>query len=257
MTKEDYNCNPNLCKYCGQPIMCDDNRSLQYALNRKYCSVECYNLDRNIYNGSGIYCIRNIKNDKIYIGQSTNIASRFREHRSNLKNNRHGNQHLQNSWNKYGELNFSFEILEKCDIKDLDDREQYFIKYYKSNIKNYGYNYESGGHKNKMLSDDTKKKISKNHKNVSGNNNPFYGKKHSDESINKFLNNANYINRKYLGEESHFAKLTLEQATYIKRYLKENDTTHSEEKKLAEMFNVGINAIQKIKHNRTWKHIVV
>lgn len=255
--KKKYNENPNLCKYCNKPIICTDDKKLSHVRKKKYCSAECYHADFKVYNAPGIYCIKNVLNNKIYVGQSVNIAERFREHKSHLSNNCHGNEYLQNAWNKYGENNFIFEILEKCSKEELDIKERYWIMYYNSNVRDYGYNYESGGHKNKKLSEETKVKISKNHCDVSGSNNPFYGKTHSAKSIDKFLNNPNYINRKHLGEDSHFAKLSLEQATYIKKYLKEHKTSYAEEIELAKTFNVGINAIQKIKHNRTWKQIVV
>lgn len=45
-------------------------------------------------------------------------------------------------------------------------------------------------HKGKILSDKTKKKISENHHNVSGENNPMYGKKHSPETIEKIRQKA-------------------------------------------------------------------
>jgi group I intron endonuclease len=61
---------------------------------------------------SGIYQIKNLKNNKIYIGSSKNIKERFLQHKYNLKNNKHCNPILQNSWNKYGEENFEFIIIE-------------------------------------------------------------------------------------------------------------------------------------------------
>ena len=87
MTKEEYNNNPNICKYCGNEIICNDNKKLSYVLKRKYCSIDCYYNDRTIYNGSGIYCIKNKINNKMYIGQSTQIERRLREHKSLLRNN--------------------------------------------------------------------------------------------------------------------------------------------------------------------------
>ena len=59
------------------------------------------NLDKK----TGIYQIRNIINNKIYIGQSLNIKTRFLQHKQALRKNRHPNQHLQNAWNKYGKSN--------------------------------------------------------------------------------------------------------------------------------------------------------
>ena len=44
-----------------------------------------------------------------------------------LRANKHRNTHLQNSWNKYGESNFKFDIVEKCSKNDCIIREQHFI----------------------------------------------------------------------------------------------------------------------------------
>lgn len=205
----------------------------------------------------GIYCIENLVNNKRYIGQSTDITFRFYQHRSDLKCNRHKNRHLQYSWNEYGKENFKFYVLEECLCEELDELERFYIAHFDTMNQDYGYNFESGGNLKKKASMETRQKISDNHIDVSGENNPFFGKKHSMESIEKYNTHLNYINRKHLGEDSHFSKLTIEEATYIKRYLKEHKTTFQEEKELAEKFNVGINAIQKIKHNRTWKHIKI
>lgn len=76
---------------------------------------------------SGIYCIENIVNHKIYIGSSKNIYQRLLKHFALLRHNKHENAHLQNAWNKYGESSFEWFIIEKCDITILTRREQYCI----------------------------------------------------------------------------------------------------------------------------------
>lgn len=96
----------------------------------------------------GIYKITNIKNNKIYIGLSKNIRSRFNEHKSCLRNNIHKNQHLQNSWNCYGEDNFIFEIIEECNENELNEKEIYYIQKYQSYMQNIGYNNALGGNRN-------------------------------------------------------------------------------------------------------------
>ena len=80
----------------------------------------------------GIYMITNYVNNKRYIGSSKNIAQRLWTHRSNLRHNTHSNEHLQHAWNKYGEENFNFTILEKCTIENQYDREQYYVDLLKS-----------------------------------------------------------------------------------------------------------------------------
>lgn len=68
----------------------------------------------------GIYKITNLKNNKVYIGQSENLINREWSHFYWLDRNEHHNEHLQQSYNKHGRNNFKFEILEQTDM--LDDR---------------------------------------------------------------------------------------------------------------------------------------
>lgn len=108
----------------------------------------------------GIYSITNKVNGKIYIGQTSDIDFRWFQHINNLKKNKHNNKYLQNSWNKYGENNFNFDIIEVLENEfELNDKEKYYIQLYKSNITSYGYNLTSGGD-NYSLNEESKNKIS-------------------------------------------------------------------------------------------------
>ena len=82
---------------------------------------------------SGIYIIRNLVNNKVYIGKSKNVSQRKNAHFNALKLNKHNNQHLQNSYNKYGKDNFQFDILEYCEESLLPTREMYFIELHRNN----------------------------------------------------------------------------------------------------------------------------
>lgn len=79
---------------------------------------------------SGIYRIINKVNDKMYIGSSYNLEKRLASHISMLINNKHHSIHLQNAYNKYGDDNFDFEVLEECEREFLLDREQYYLNLY-------------------------------------------------------------------------------------------------------------------------------
>ena len=139
----------------------------------------------------GIYCIENKINNKKYIGQSIHIHRRWSEHKYELNNNIHDNDYLQKSWNKYGPDNFEFSVIEVCDIDKLDVRECYYISLYNTFDKNCGYNLISGGGVNRIISEETREKLRqankrrKNFPDMSGENNPMWGKHLSDETKEK------------------------------------------------------------------------
>lgn len=90
---------------------------------------------------SGIYEIKNIANNKIYIGSSNNVYKRKREHFSSLRNGTHCNEHLQRAYNLYGKNNFKFKIVEICEENDLLKIEQaYLDKYFDKGINCYNEN---------------------------------------------------------------------------------------------------------------------
>lgn len=76
---------------------------------------------------SGIYSIKNLITGQIYIGSAINLYKRINRHVIDLKENKHTNSKLQNSWNKYKSENFSFEIIELVDKELLLVREQYYL----------------------------------------------------------------------------------------------------------------------------------
>lgn len=90
--------------------------------------IKIITLNCEIPNKVGIYKFTNIITGKIYIGSSQNLQKRFFTHLNLLNNNKHHSKHFQNSWNKYGEDNFSYEIIEFVeDLQDLLKREQYYL----------------------------------------------------------------------------------------------------------------------------------
>jgi group I intron endonuclease len=89
---------------------------------------------------SGVYCIKNCINNKLYIGSSVDVIKRLHQHKKLLRKNKHFNKHLQKSYNKYGEHNFIFDIISRCDINKTLIEEQYYLDLYESYNPENGYN---------------------------------------------------------------------------------------------------------------------
>lgn len=109
----------------------------------------------------GIYKITNLKNGKVYIGQSRQTEKRFQQHKTKakfLEKDRWYNQ-LYIDMYSLGVENFSFEIIEECTIEELNEKEEYWIKYY--NSQEDGYNITSGGDCTGKLSSDDVESIIK------------------------------------------------------------------------------------------------
>ena len=79
----------------------------------------------------GVYSIEHISG-KRYIGSSTNLKRRNKQHVRALRSGRHINSHLQSAWNKYGDDEFTFSVLLLCEIKDMLFYEQRAIDIYEA-----------------------------------------------------------------------------------------------------------------------------
>lgn len=78
----------------------------------------------------GVYRIKNLVNGKIFIGSSLNLPGRINRHKFELKFGSDNIKELQEDYNKYGEGNFTFEIID--DLKPKDDPD---YQYYKEDIE--------------------------------------------------------------------------------------------------------------------------
>ena len=96
---------------------------------------------------SGIYKIVNTTNGKYYVGSSCNIKQRWDDHKIRLQHNRHSNEHLQNSWNKYGKEQFTLVIVEDVSRENLLLIEQKYLDIAKNNDICYNIKFvaEGGG----------------------------------------------------------------------------------------------------------------
>ena len=111
-----------------------------------------------------IYKITNLETGLIYIGQKHSLKF--------LKNSYLGGGKLiRRAVEKYGKDKFKVELIEKISSKEeMDEREIYWISFYKATDKNVGYNISNGGNVNRAMS---------------GEHNPFYGKTFDEETLKK------------------------------------------------------------------------
>lgn len=68
---------------------------------------------------SGVYTITNLKENKIYVGQSIMIEQRRTQHFTDLRGKRHPNKQLQEDFNRLGEEEFEHQIYQEVDKDDV------------------------------------------------------------------------------------------------------------------------------------------
>ena len=92
---------------------------------------------------SGIYKITYLKTGQAYIGKSTDINTRWKNHiKTALGLQAIAHSTIHTEMEKLGIWNFSFEVLEECKKEELTEREKYYINLY--DTKKFGYNMREG-----------------------------------------------------------------------------------------------------------------
>lgn len=230
----------------------------------------------SLYKICGIYSITNIKNGKRYIGKTQmNFGDRFDSHKSLLRNNKHFNTKLQNAWNKYGEDNFVFDVVEVVEDKqNLEKFNELEIGYIQSfNSINDGYNITLGGDgaAGKPMAESTKRKIGeKNRVNMLGRkasestkakmSKSHKGFTHSKESIEKIRQSKSGVCVKEETKEKlrdslkgrpKVVKLNKEKVLEIRRLYNEGYSN----RQLSEKFGITLQYMYGITSGRKWKNI--
>ena len=75
----------------------------------------------------GIYIIKSINTDKVYVGSSKDIEKRWKLHIRQLKCNKHHSIKFQRLFDKYGVNDLVFQVLEECTLIQLIEREQHYL----------------------------------------------------------------------------------------------------------------------------------
>lgn len=187
-------------------------------------------------NKLGIYQIRNIINNKVYIGSTSDFKRREKDHLHDLEANKHHSYHLQKSYNKYGKDNFIFEILEEIKRIENEDelknilikREQHWLDKIKSHNIEIGYNISPTASISLGIkrTPEFKEKIRI----------TSLGRKHTEESKLKCKTRC---------------KLTTEEVIQIKTMLKNGEKQID----IANKFNVNSSVISNIKSGRRWNNV--
>lgn len=132
-------------------------------------------MDNNFY----VYCILNKINGKVYIGKTNNIKRRFKKHILAANGDKWERQcAVHHALHKYGINNFTFSIIQQfINETDCFESEKYWIKYFNSNVKQFGYNLTEGGEGASGMrhSDEARQKMRE----------KATGRKHGPETIEK------------------------------------------------------------------------
>lgn len=129
-----------------------------------------------------IYKVTNKVNQKVYIGQtSRSVERRWREHCHDSNSHKESRyfSHFHSAIRKYSPESFVVDIIEECNNDLLDERESFWIMYYKSNDKNNGYNLTNGGALCFQKVPEREETRLKKSSVQTGVNNSFYGKHHT------------------------------------------------------------------------------
>lgn len=202
--------------------------------------------------------IQNIRNNRVYIGQTTNINRRIRDHKRMLADNKHTNKNLQKDYNSYDIIDFEYVILENNIPKyDLLEREKYWIDYY-GGIETYEtYNMTTYQHINKQvknfISEGNKGKIrTQDYKdNMSNMKNLFYDKNNNvkqkiSNSLKIYYNTEDgIVSKSHLSERAKLNYKGVNNPMYGKKHTNKSKALMSVNKKGSVPWNKGKSGLYK------------
>ena len=109
-----------------------------------------------------VYAIRHNKTNRVYVGSSSRVDIRFKEHMTALRNGRHSVEDMQADFDKYGE-DYSFTVVDEIATYEERQKEYDWMKKYHSYDKQFGYNYKDYAFRNTIKQETELLKMIKNH----------------------------------------------------------------------------------------------
>jgi group I intron endonuclease len=140
-----------------------------------------------------VYLITNKVNGKIYIGKtSQEVEKRWKWHVQDANKKRLQDIHFYRALRKYGPENFTIKQIDCTENEqECNELEKLYIGVFRSHVSKIGYNGTMGGEGGRQT-EEVRKKMGESR---TGKNNPFYGKHHSLEAIEK--NRRAHLGKKY------------------------------------------------------------
>jgi group I intron endonuclease len=185
-----------------------------------------------------VYKITNTLNGDFYIGSSTNLYKRYYTHMNHMRKGIKSCVILNRAAEKYGEKNFTFEIVAKCPIEYVIKLEQWFI----TNLKPQ-YNIAKIAGSNLGIKRTKETKLKKSISQKENWKDETYRTKHLENLSKNWKTGSNH----------KMAKLTEDQVIEIKKQL----LTGLLPKQVADKLKLSYHSIKDIHRGKTWKHIMI
>lgn len=191
-----------------------------------------------------IYILQNKVNYKIYIGQTNNLNKRRREHKAKdrLTTKR---SPLYQAIQKYGFDNF--EMIELENFKsplEADESEEFWIQFFESRNREFGYNLAAGGKVNRGFNHSEKFKKEQSERKIiyyTTHKPHNYGVPMTDEAKNN-------LSKKWSGEKSLNAKFSNDQIKEIRNLYNNENYSQTQLAKMYFTSNFTISEIVRYKN---------
>ncbi len=218
-----------------------------------------------------VYLIHNIINNKAYIGKASDIPKRWAKHITIAFCKREKEKfYIHRAIKKYGVDSFVISEVQKFnDEKECDEAEVYWIKFFNSRNKDFGYNLTDGGEgclgrkvsektRKKMIekatgrkhTEETKEKLRK--INTGKRLSPEAREKASQANLGKIISQEQRIKISRATKGKKKQLLTKEQVIEIRRLYEEENWSQAQ---IARFFNIKQRNVSFVATYRTWKDL--